>query len=156
MACTVKVRVCFSGDKNLSTGNLIHICVGNAIRNWDSNNSLCQRSHVSAVSCPRQCQHVTCLDKSKKSRTNILFYPVFGTFNVFSSFLCNFCTQSHRMLSIYIFRASEHLRKNLGAAPSSVHRVWDEFQIQTIVVAFTIENHTPMPFLGHFSKEKWF
>lgn len=32
MACTVGFRVCCSGNKTLSTGNVKNICVGNAIR----------------------------------------------------------------------------------------------------------------------------
>lgn len=41
----------------------------------------------------------------------------------------------------------------LGRLLAAYAELWDELQVQIVVVAFMIEHHAPLPFLGHLSKQ---
>ena len=144
------------GIKTLNTGNINNICVGNTIRSWDynnSNNGLGQWSHWLVVSSPWQSLNVSYLDKSKKENQNKTQTQCLAHSKSLLSFFATSVPSLTECFPPTFLQPSKTHQIILKEFLAVYAQLWDELQIQIIVVAFMIKHHTSLPFLKHRSKE---
>lgn len=156
MACSLRFRICGTGNKTVSIHNVRNICVGNAIWFWDyktSNNSLGQSSHISVVFYPWQCPNITHLDKSVEKPELVYLSTQCLTHSMSSlPFFVTFVLSLSEHFPSIFSQSPKIYQTPLGHLLAVYADLWDELQIQ-MVVAFPIEHLTSLPFSEHLSKE---